>query len=347
MRRIAMVLCVMVLSTVSAASGQSPSPSTSLDPSAGAALDLPAPPPDFDPSSIRWIGQPDESSDQAWVGAIDGSGLLPLTTLSADALLAADGSVVGLVRRKGDPLQRDRLVREVPGGPSTTLVSDASGALALAEDGSAAYVARLGGDVNHAVDRGYWRVPLDGSRPRRVLPPSDLTRTIGVVSPSGRSVATSYPSDIGGRRPQARFSMGRPRIVPGMIPLGFDERERLIGLRDRIVRYGPWTRTLTPVLDEPDASGDVLPGGAWLLVTFPDAEILSPPALIDLGTGARIDLNLVDGRWRKSPFSTDRYAVLEGRPGGRLTYAIVDLEEQWVGYVPFQPSLGLIGGRAA
>jgi hypothetical protein len=295
------------------------------------------PPSGFDPAAIRWVGQIDWSTEEAWTGAIDGSELMKLQRVDDGALIASDGSLVGTERREQDPVERNRLIREVPGGAVTVLVRNATAALDVAEDGPTVYVARQGMDRDgFTVDLGYWRVPLNGSKPRRVLPPSGVARTVGAVSPSGRSVVSSDPIGLAASKPEARFRMGPVRSVPSMFPLGFDEQERLIGLRDRLVRYDPATRRLEVILPDADISARMLPGGRWAQVVF-DIEPYRSPALVDLRDLSTWDLGLVEARWRATRFSTDRYAVLEASVGGGLVHAVVDLVERWVGYIPFEP----------
>jgi hypothetical protein len=308
------------------------------DPSAiprpSALPDLPAPPPWFDPATIAYVGSASGSPGSGtdlWTGRLGDPDITPVLVAGhAEGRLVAGQRLLVSVPGRTD-FTRDLVLVESD-GTARTVASDVST--------EADWLVDAAGDSVYAVRRrgggreisGLWRFELAGGDPVRVMPPS-ATGSVNVISPDERSFASGdTPGDT--LRPIAvRFDLGRIEQPVRGVPLGFDASGRLLfsegrydprtGRTERIRQLGPGTdRLLTR------------DGHTWLAVV--DGEVRA----LDLVDGSFAAWALPgDGDWELTPLGDDRRVVL-GRyvttEGGRIldVYAVVDLWDGWIGFVP-------------
>lgn len=337
---VAVLVAVAALTTVapapaSASCGIQPRGAASAQsPSSSLAPDLPPPPASFDACSIRYAGPEwgifgDAPSDPTWTACLDGSEAELTFPDGVDGVLPTpDGRLVwqdGSILRVGWPGREERVLLEYASGPLT-----------LSADGATAYSARSvpSGDPDSRRDIGWWRVPLDGTPPTRVLPPFEMTPMVGVVGPGERAFARGQGAGFDtccDRATRARFPRGVTRVIETGRPLGIDIRGVLYIRRGVVTRYHPWDGSYHPMRLTPEQDVSVLPGGDRLLIDVRGGDE-GEYRLKDLRTGRSRRLPLAAGYWTYTDLSTTRYLVLQDYADGR--WAILDLEEGWLGYLP-------------
>lgn len=322
----------------------SPAPAGSAEPSASALVE-PPPPASFDPAGLHvlstvgagglvgvWsspVGRPDRAV--ALVApepeAVAGYGDVHRIDDETAVVVRTDAAGRAALRivRAGQP-PVEILTRVVEG---STAVAPAAGIAVAARE-------------TLAQDDGVWAVRLDGTEQVRVLPAESdgalLDRSATAIAFDGGPFASS-------RCPlPAHVAIGRATlaVAPGL-PIGFDRAHRLIALAD--CASGTPSRLAT---DGSRASEPLAPEGiGYRAIVTPDGRFLAAvsgetiPGIVlirDLESGAETRLPLAPGGWDPTTDTTERYVVLRRDDGQgerfAVTYAIVDLVEGWVGYVP-------------
>jgi hypothetical protein len=300
------------------------------------------PPPDtFDPRSIEYIGsgsglaESSSSIDDLWTGRLGGADMVQVTVPGAIAgRELADGA---LLVAAVDPGGVYRLVALGPDGTQASLVDDLVDlAFTTDVDGRAVYAARGGDRAN----LGVWRYDLDGSAPARVLPPMPGALTVA-TAPDGLGVAQERRPRDEGTYPVMVRTSGRPvrSIQIGRL-IGFDAAGRVVGSRgDGLGRYDLRTNRWKDIAGTDGLSNNdvrLLPAGRTLVAIEEESGGIR---VIDLVNGGIRRLELIGAGWLMTPLGDDRHAVLQHVMDGTLTvdwYAVVDVVDGWVGYVPFQ-----------
>lgn len=340
MRSVSLLVALTVVTAPSGqvrGSSQQEPPGVELAASPGS---LVGPPDWFDPGTVAYLGTSyglTDTSGELWIGRLGDADLRPVgIPAHHSGWLAGDGNIVVTVS-SGSQRRGLQLVLLAPDGTSTTLLDDVVGDIVVGAGGDVVYALRAASRGAQAVS-GAWRVPLDGSEVARVLPPGACGDRLA-VSHDERSFAYGCVGRDSPGRITARFDLG-PVVRPLRgAPLGFDAAGRLVLGKSR---YDPTTGRLERLKGiGQDASESMPPGGRTLLSISLDGGRLMALDLVD---GSTRDWDLVPGDWGVTGLSSDRYAVLarfsDDVTSLRVdTYAVVDLWEGWLGYVPFlQPA---------
>lgn len=311
----------------------SPQPSATADPLAG----LPAPPAWFDPAVIPFVGYAAgwyevSTEDSAYAGRLGSAPARVPIENTAVIRTAGDGLLV--ITHGGDNTTAYRLSTVAPDGAVMEVADDLWHPLfALDADGDTAYAARITpGD--RATSTGLWRIPLDGSPPERVLPPSPIDEIF--VSPDERSVAVTWLEGDEGPSYTWLGTDGRRPARLTATAIGFDASSRLVAWqRNRLVLRHPRSGSVRSLPRLPPVRVQVTPDGRWLAwVHRRRVEAL------DLVDGDRRSWDLRGDQWFLTELGGSRYAVAVGRSSKRLElwehdlFAVVDLHEGWLGYVP-------------
>ncbi|MFN8622105.1 MAG: hypothetical protein U0869_15345 [Chloroflexota bacterium] len=374
-RPIGMIAGIVIAMAAVATAALAASPSPSIGPSASAPPasptttgttcslppDLmppphqPAPPAHFDASVIPWTGddwgyEEDGTVDGqgAWIGRLNGSGFRQVSEDGLDALRVTSAGT-------GVAVRRGALVVIGADGTERTLIPKGVAArFALDTDGESAFVWRWRSDDPSSDVGDIWRVPLDGT-PAEVMLRSVPGLSGLVVSPDERAVAVGWRfSDGGPGRKLMRVVGHAPKRQLGELVLGFDwTGHLLIGDSGRFFRIDPGTGRMTRLPRGIPDSDQLLvtPSGRYLVGygIFGSTEETDSKAVVrDLVDGDLQTWRLpTDTDWYLSDLSTDRYVLLwrdSGDPDRTITvteWAVIDLVEGWLGFIPFCPPAGL------
>ncbi len=240
-----------------------PVPQPTLDPAL-----YPPPPASFDPSSIPYIDPLWRCSGRGPIGlsAIDGSSYHVIGTgVAARQVAGGRFVIVDTLPSESDGRPNLGLYLKAPGETRRLLVDQVASCgtdLIVSPNGETVYLNRgfLNSYMDVATDLGFWRVPLDGGQPSRMLPPVLGTPgyTIGfywaAVSPDGRSVARSNWDKFDGELAvtdyyQGRFDLGPVVDLPYMLPLGISADGRvLVRWNQEVRQFNPTTMKFEPKL---------------------------------------------------------------------------------------------------
>jgi hypothetical protein len=309
------------------------SPSASPMPVASPAL-LPPPPAYFDPGTIPYVGSrfgvPGELGD-LWFGRLDGSGMRAVPVRNSGIGQAVAGNSIVVTARGPAGSAGNRLVLVRADGSTVDLLTDQKGLFAVSYAGDAVYTFRADGRTTESVS-GLWRVPIDGTKPRRVLPRAPGGSHVA-VSPDERSFAMGWKIGDQPLKITARFDLGPARRPVSGLPQGFDAAGRLIFDGSR---FDPESGTIRGLKGMGRANGQIVTSDGRTMLALVGSEIRA----LDLVTGSRRSWDLAPGDWFLTELSTGRYAVaarFTDDPDYEVveTFAVVDLFEGWLGYVPF------------
>lgn len=333
----ALVAMLAALSVGGGSLATTPSGGPSAPPEAPAASSagaLPPPPAWFDPGTIAYLGSRGGvpgSLGRLWYGRLDGTDLRPVPVEGHGiGIVVGDGGiVVNAPGPAGSPGNGLVLVRS--DGSATDLLDDQSGYFVANAGGDVVYAFRADGRTDSSVS-GLWRVPLDGSRPTRVLPAAPGASHVA-VSADERSFAMGWKIGDEPEPITARFDMGRPRRPVEGLPQGFDAAGRLIFQSSR---HDPDTGRTRRIEGMGRSISQIVNPDGRSLVAVVDTDLLA----LDLVTGRRRSWALGPGDWFVTELSTDRYAVAArflDDPDAEIidVFAVVDLYEGWLGFVPF------------
>lgn len=318
-----------------------PSPETTAPLDSGT---YPPPPDSFDPGQVGYVGTRTGIigyGDPAWVGDIDGSAMDCGSPAHGRVALGVGRDI--LYQEDTDAgLLPDLLVRE-PAGTIRTLADRVE---RMFDGPRFVWVGRRGGTVaDPGRDLGVWRIALADGKRRQVLPAGDRRRNDWIVgSPDGRSVAVArYFSpgiDGGGRAPRVRvrFDGGAVTRIPYLVPIGFDSRGRLVGMRNAgLVAYDPRQDRFIDLELGPE--GITTPSGRWVIsqpVAVPSTGGRSVIRGVRVGDGARRAWKLPRGEWQVNrDLTTDRFVVFWD-VDDNTKIGLIDLVDDWVGYLRFQ-----------
>jgi len=299
------------------------------------AADFGPPPPDwFDPGTIAYLGTRFGVTDQSgdlWMGRLGDARLMPIDVPDhRNGWLVGDGGVVVTAGGGSGPAS-SRLLLVRQDGQVSELVDDIVGAIAVGSGGSVVYALRADPTGDGRVS-GAWRVPLDGSSIRRILPPARGGGSV-VVSPDERSYARGWDPGDEPVAIEARFDLGRPvRPVKGE-PLGFDAAGRLVFGAGR---YDPRTGRVERLKWVGEHASEFMPPGGRTLLSLDGDSLLA----LDLVDGRERRWDLAPGDWFITGLTTERHAVIARLSADVMSeavevFAVVDLREGWLGYVPF------------
>lgn len=351
---------------------QSPSPAPSplasaapVPPAPGACIDprtqqafpaphLPPPPDAFDPSVIPWVGDFGGYSgigatfgggETGWAGTLAGPPFRQLPDEVSTVRRASDGRLVATV---GDPSE---LVVIDPDGTRQVLpVSDPDSRFVLDLAGKTVYVnqSRFVGHRTLRIRADLWRVPLDGPPPKRLLARLGGAGKVA-VSPDGTTVAVDwYILDDGPGWLVAKVVGHESIRLKNVGLIGIDVGGQVIGIDNGgYLRIDPRTghRSRIPLGRSDYAEDDLVTPSGRYLVSFggrsPDTNLLTARDLVG-GTLRRWTLPDDAEDWVLTDLGADRYVVLGNLDFDAFTvteWAIVDLEEGWLGFIGFCPPL--------
>lgn len=295
---------------------------------------LPPPPALFDPASVRFIGGPDGSAlpfdypDEVWAGALDGSDAERLPGVSGrTALVLAAGAAYSPARGE--------IWIKPPDEPARRIVTDAGEPFVVSADRRSIVVSRREREAGGGyIDLGVWRYPIDGTQPKRVLPPLSHAGERGelTVGPDGRSVASRPNASLDEPPPmQVRFGCSPPRRILGD-PIGFTFDGDLIRSVEVFERYDPATGQSEHIV-RGRGPVSVTPDGRHIIIQ-PGGSLRTRLVVEDAVTGERRRWRLAEGEWYYTALGRNRYAVLQDYE--TLVFAVIDLRQDWLGYVEFQ-----------
>jgi hypothetical protein len=323
----------------------SPSASAESPEASASGLAEPPPPDTFDPGDVPVFAYVAANGTiGVWRGPVGRPDLAtPLVPPIPETDGGAWGTAIPLDARRAVSIFTSRRgeahVRVIGDGPPFVAMVDAvDGTLAVAPGAGLVAAARRapGGDDDGVWTRG---TDEDAADAARVLAPATgLDRARTAISADGTSVASTTCDG----EAAVRFARGEEiRLAAGEV-LGFDPDGRLVAHDDcaggTIRRWASDAARGEPLT--PAGAGlraIVTPDGRTLAVV--GGETLAGQLLVrDLATGQEVRFPLAAGGWDPTTDTTDRYVVLrrDDGQGARfaVTYAIVDLVEGWVGYVP-------------
>jgi hypothetical protein len=188
-----------------------------------------------------------------------------------------------------------------------------------------------------------WRIPLDGSPAEVVLVEIGSPREL-FVSPDGSTVAVGWDGGDDGPYWTVVRRGDRPQMrLKNAVPVGIDAGGRVVVIENEgITRVDPGSgrRSTFPLHGRYPEEASLTPSGRTLLMDWTDkAGRITTISARNLRSGRTQTWRLPsDADWYLTDLGTDRYIVL-GREEDLTTteWAIVDLETDRLGFLPFCP----------